>query len=92
MSTTKVTSKGQITIPKDIRDTLGVKVGDEVEFVENERGVITMRKKLPPRDFHKWKGFLKDLEGRTTDEIMEELRGPPLDVELRGLPPADDPE
>lgn len=76
MSTTKVTSKGQITIPKDIRETLGIKVGDEVEFAENERGVITMRKKSPPRDFHKWRGFLKDeFKGRTTDDVMEELRG-----------------
>lgn len=92
MSTTKVTSKGQITIPKDIRESLDIKTGDEVEFVEDERGTVTVRKKLPPRDFHKWKGFLKELEGRTTDEIMEELRGPPLEVELRSLPPEDDPE
>jgi AbrB family looped-hinge helix DNA binding protein len=93
MSTTKVTSKGQVTIPKDIRESLGIKVGDEVDFIENERGVVTMRKKLPPREFHKWIGFLADaFEGKTTDEIMEELRGPPLEEELRGLPPVDDRE
>ena len=28
----KVTEKGQITIPKDIRDTLGIGAGTEVEF------------------------------------------------------------
>ena len=93
MSTTKVTSKGQVTIPKDIRESLGIKVGDEVDFIENERGVVTMRKKLPPREFHKWIGFLADaFEGKTTDEVMEELRGPPLEEELRGLPPVDDRE
>jgi AbrB family looped-hinge helix DNA binding protein len=75
MSTTKVTSKGQITIPKDIRESLGIKTGDEVEFVEDQRGRMTMRKKQPPRDFHKWRGFLKELEGVDTDEIMDELRG-----------------
>jgi antitoxin PrlF len=93
MSTTKVTSKGQVAIPKSIRESLGIKVGDVVKFVENERGVITMRKKLPPRDFHKWIGFLADaFEGKTTDEMMEELRGPPLEQELRGLRPVDDRE
>jgi AbrB family looped-hinge helix DNA binding protein len=92
MSTAKVTSKGQVTIPKDIRDRLGIKVGDEIDFVE-ERGVVTLRKHREPGSFHKWIGFLADaFEGKTTDEIIEELRGPPLEEELRGLPPVDDRE
>ncbi len=38
MSTTTVTKKGQITIPKPIRDRLGLKEGDKViaKFCENE--------------------------------------------------------
>lgn len=39
MTTAIVTSKGQITIPKPVRDGLGVETGDRVEFVELERGV-----------------------------------------------------
>ena len=39
MELAKVTSKGQITIPVDIRRKLGVKEGDKVLFVE-ERGRI----------------------------------------------------
>ena len=42
MSTAIVTSKGQITIPKPVRDGLGVESGDRVEFVELERGVYTV--------------------------------------------------
>ena len=42
MSTAVVTSKGQITIPKPVRDGLGVETGDRVEFVELERGVYTV--------------------------------------------------
>jgi len=75
MSKTKVTSKGQVTIPKDIRESLGIESGDELEFVEGEHGTVTVRKIPPPRNFHEWRGFLKDLEGRSTDDLMEELRG-----------------
>lgn len=39
MATAIVTSKGQITIPKRVRDGLGIESGDRVEFVEQERGV-----------------------------------------------------
>lgn len=39
MELAKVTSKGQITIPIDIRRKLGVKEGDKILFVE-ERGRI----------------------------------------------------
>ena len=75
MSTAKLTSKGQVTIPKTIRDSLGIEKGDEIEFVEDEHGTVTMRKIPPPRNFYEWRGFLKDLEGRSTDDLMEELRG-----------------
>jgi AbrB family looped-hinge helix DNA binding protein len=33
-----VTSKGQITIPRPVRDALGIDAGDRVEFVEIEKG------------------------------------------------------
>jgi antitoxin PrlF len=34
MTTATLTSKGQITIPAEVRDALGVDTGDRVEFVE----------------------------------------------------------
>ena len=43
MPTSTLTSKGQITLPKAIRDRLGVETGDEVDFVANERGDIVVR-------------------------------------------------
>ncbi|MDH5293276.1 MAG: AbrB/MazE/SpoVT family DNA-binding domain-containing protein [Acidimicrobiia bacterium] len=37
----RVTSKGQITIPKEVRDALGILEGDEVVFrVEEHRAVL----------------------------------------------------
>jgi AbrB family looped-hinge helix DNA binding protein len=38
----KVTSKGQVTVPKAVRDALGIKEGDGVAFrVEGNRAVLT---------------------------------------------------
>jgi AbrB family looped-hinge helix DNA binding protein len=39
MPAATITSKGQITIPKEVRDALGVSAGDRVEFVAQEKGV-----------------------------------------------------
>jgi AbrB family looped-hinge helix DNA binding protein len=38
MSTATITTKGQITIPADVRRRLGLESGDRVEFVEVEGG------------------------------------------------------
>ena len=38
MATATVTSKGQITIPAQVRDELGLATGDKVEFVEIGQG------------------------------------------------------
>jgi AbrB family looped-hinge helix DNA binding protein len=35
----KLTSKGQITIPRDVRHALGVQPGDKVVFEEDETGI-----------------------------------------------------
>jgi AbrB family looped-hinge helix DNA binding protein len=46
MSTSTVTSKGQITLPRDVRQALGLGVGDKVDFVEVEGGfkIVPLRK------------------------------------------------
>ena len=56
MTTAVVTSKGQITIPKPVRDGLGVESGDRVEFVELERGVYTVV--AATRDIRDLKGMI----------------------------------
>lgn len=56
MSTAIVTSKGQITIPKPVREGLGVETGDWVEFVEIERGVYTVA--AATRDIRDLKGVI----------------------------------
>jgi len=34
MSTAMITTKGQVTIPKNVRDTLHVQMGDRIEFIQ----------------------------------------------------------
>lgn len=56
MPTAIVTSKGQITIPKPVREGLGVETGDRVEFVELEKGVYTVV--AATRDIRDLKGII----------------------------------
>ena len=42
MTTTTLTSKGQLTLPKAIRDRLHLRVGDRLEVTLREDGVILM--------------------------------------------------
>lgn len=45
MSASTLTSKGQTTIPKDIRDALGLKPSDELKFTLLSDGTVIMRAK-----------------------------------------------
>jgi antitoxin PrlF len=42
LSAATITSKGQITIPAQVRTALGVRSGDRLEFVETEKGQFTI--------------------------------------------------
>ncbi|MPQ86300.1 AbrB/MazE/SpoVT family DNA-binding domain-containing protein [Pseudomonas sp. MAFF 730085] len=42
MATATLTSKGQITIPVQVRTALGLETGDRVEFVEMEDGTFSI--------------------------------------------------
>lgn len=46
MEIAKVTSKGQITIPVDIRKKLGIREGDKVLFVEEKDKIVIMNASL----------------------------------------------
>ncbi len=68
----RVTRKGQVTIPKKIREEIGIKPGTEVKF-KIYNGECVLRKVIKKSPFQKWAGFLKS--DKTTDQIIEELRG-----------------
>jgi AbrB family looped-hinge helix DNA binding protein len=56
MPSAVVTSKGQITIPKEVREALGVETGDRVEFVESAKGVYEIV--AASRDVRELKGLV----------------------------------
>lgn len=43
MQQTTLTSKGQVTIPKSVRDSLGLHVGDKIEFILTENNEVLLR-------------------------------------------------
>lgn len=76
--TTTVTSKGQVTIPKRVREYLGIGPGSQVDFRRTADGNITIEKAnepRPPSRFAKLVGSAGP--GMTTDELMGLLRGEP---------------
>jgi AbrB family looped-hinge helix DNA binding protein len=60
MATAALTSKGQITIPVEVRRKLGLKAGDRIGFIENENGEFVLKPKtgsiMNLRGIVKWTG------------------------------------
>lgn len=87
--TSTLTSKGQVTVPKKIRDYLGLQAGSAVGFVLSPDGeVIVQAANHPPQSRHKrrldhLRGTLKT--GKRTDELMRLLRGYDADANDLGL-------
>ena len=50
MATSKLTIKGQITVPKKIRDHLSLEAGDRVDFLIKEDGSVEVRALERPID------------------------------------------
>jgi len=68
----RVTEKGQVTIPKDLRDALGIGAGTEVEFERDDDTIVV--RKVSDR-LTRGRELVQRLRGRgdvrlTTDEIM----------------------
>jgi AbrB family looped-hinge helix DNA binding protein len=76
--TTTVTAKGQITIPKPVRDLLGIVPGSKIDFQRTSDGSVVLvhaAKKQPPSRFAKLRGHAG--KGLDTDAIMALTRGEP---------------
>ena len=80
----RVTSKGQVTIPRHIRRRKGMGPGAEVEFFEKGGDVVVMksrgRGRVAKRADDDFAAYLERVRGivdlgMTSDEFMQLLRG-----------------
>lgn len=76
MPTSTLTSKGQVTIPKEIRTRLGLQVGDELDFRLDSQGHLRVVPASEP-SYHRLSGLLSDYARETpvtVDEMRESIR------------------
>ena len=87
----RVTTKGQVTIPKDIREHLGIRPGSEVEFVrdaEKVRLVARDHQQSPEERNRRFREALERMAGAVDSgpmdgkEYVDWLRGPYEDLDL----------
>ena len=75
----RITSKGQVAIPIDIREKLGLLPHTEVEF-QIDRDAVRVKKASAPHPRDRGRALIDHMRGRgtrriTTDEIMKLTRG-----------------
>jgi AbrB family looped-hinge helix DNA binding protein len=73
----RITSKGQVTIPREVREKAGFLPGTEVEFVLQGKKVLIQK---GPSDHGRGRRLVSALDGKgrvrmTTDQIMALTRG-----------------
>lgn len=82
----RITSKGQVTIPQDIRERLGLLPNTEVEFAV-ERGVAVLRPKQgPTARAQRIVGHLKSHGSKmrmSSKELLALLRDEPDEIDAR---------
>jgi len=74
----KIGRRGQVTIPKDLRERFGLKPETEVEFQVGNNSIL-LRKKPGKLSLARWKGrcrkSFKELGYSRVDEFIEDVRG-----------------
>ncbi len=70
----RVTSKGQITIPRDIRNKFSLLPGTEVDVIAVDNQVLIVKSR-PENQFLKWLGRGKHYSKQEIDLNIDQLRG-----------------
>jgi antitoxin PrlF len=84
--TTTVTVKGQVTLPKAVRDAAGIKPGDRVSVRTRPEGGVIVERETAPAKADAYRERLEEIARRRpmrdgplgamgSDEIMQLLRG-----------------
>jgi len=74
----KIGERGQVTIPRKLRERFGLQPSTEVEF-EVESNKLVLKKVGKPIDLRKWigkgNGGLKNMGYKNADDFMRDIRG-----------------
>ncbi len=70
--TATLSSKGQITLPLEVRKRLGLKQGDKVEFVDEQGKTLVRPSRNEENPFERWAGALPAFE--TEQEVIDWVR------------------
>ncbi len=72
----RVTTKGQVTIPQEIREKLGITPAIEIDFIEEKNRIYLVKREGQTKKTYKF-GKLRGIANvkMTTDEIMALTRG-----------------
>jgi len=72
----RVTTKGQVTIPQEIRAKLGITPAVEIDFIKEKNRIYLVIRKGPAKNIHKFRKLRGIANVKmTTDEIMALTRG-----------------
>jgi len=70
----RITSKGQITIPQDIRNKFGFFPGMEVDVIAEGNKALIVKSRRENR-FLKWLGRGQRMRKMEADQVVDEIRG-----------------
>jgi antitoxin PrlF len=70
----KLSTKGQITIPLEVRKRLKLREGDILQFEINQAGEVTLRPERPKDPLSRWAGAWREGEGLSLNEILTRER------------------
>lgn len=70
MDLVKMSTKGRVTIPKEIREKLQLQSGDKLAFIETEKGVLLQ----PVRSLEDLKGSVAVDEPQDFEQVREETK------------------
>ena len=83
----RITSKGQVTIPREVRESAGLTPGTDVEFRLEGGSVRLVKAAAKPQRKSRGEKLVARLRGQgnfkmTTDEVLALMRGPAADDEV----------
>ena len=72
MGKVKVSPKGQVIIPKPLREKFGIKEGEEVLVEESRKGVLVIKKSKNP--LTEMVGLFEEKTKRSSSDLVRDIR------------------